>query len=92
MTQDQKDIFIDTMQTGWICGLSHPFECYTNIEIHACNLFVYTDINKRIEEVQDAFIAFFNDSLGPDEDKWDRTYFLEMVTSWYNMQRNKQRC
>ena len=56
------------LQIGHDCGLTTWEECYDNIDRHAMNIFVYSEINKEMLELQkdmfyhdpDKFCEIFN--------------------------------
>ena len=59
MTQDQKDIFIAAAQEGFACGLEHPLEWLMNYLLHVPQIEAYDQAPRRVREVQDTFISFF---------------------------------
>jgi len=48
----------DAIEFGKDCGLNTVEECVSNIEIHAMNLFRYTEINKELKELYDEYNTF----------------------------------
>jgi hypothetical protein len=43
----------EALEIGKECGLTTIEECVLNIEIHAPNLFAYTEIDKELRELYD---------------------------------------
>lgn len=47
----------EAQRLGVVCGLKTLAECYSNVKIHALNLFSYTEIDEEVKELQDEIMA-----------------------------------
>jgi hypothetical protein len=86
MTQEQKDVFISIAQMGVACGLDHPYEWLMNYDLHAPQLMAYTDTNKNLNKVYDAFLAFFHGCGGCPEDPmetWSQDQMIDAINEFY---------
>lgn len=83
MTQEQRDLFMDAAETGWTCGLTHPYEWF--LQATRCIAMDYRKIPEYVEKVTDAFHAFERANQGPVPvgEELTREQFIERVNRWF---------
>jgi len=94
MTEEQERLFLSIAKMGVSCGLYSIFEWYAHYE-HTIDMFTkYSEIDKRLKEAKEAFVAFLQQCPGgPDDpiEHLDSDGFLDMIEAHYRFVRERMK-
>jgi hypothetical protein len=68
MTPKQQEVFCEAAALGVACGLNHRYEWLRNA-VRALAHQDYTTIPKRMDELEDAFLAFERNTAGSEREQ-----------------------
>jgi len=79
MSAEQERLILVVLRSGWICGLSHPYDALINYSSILSKLVSKDDAKIQEQKIYDAFVEFFKDS---DKEILDANSLKKMVMAW----------